>query len=98
MAIRSFKSIGTADIASGRPSKEARRTAPPNLHGSAREKLIFLDAAHALNDLAAWPSLRLEKLKGERCGQWSIRINSRYRICFAWRGGEACDVEVVDYH
>jgi toxin HigB-1 len=98
VAIRSFKDAGAADIADQRSTKAARRTLPAALHSGALEKLVLLDAAGRLDDLAIWPSLRLEKLHGDRVGQHSIRINNRYRICFAWRNGEACDVEIVDYH
>jgi proteic killer suppression protein len=71
---------------------------PAALHRIALEKLVLLDAATKLDDLAAWPSLRLEKLKGDRRAQHSIRINSQYRICFVWREPDAFEVEIVDYH
>ncbi len=58
----------------------------------------MLDSASALNDLLIPPSNRLEKLKGDREGQFSIRINSQWRICFYLRDGEASEVEIVDYH
>lgn len=61
-------------------------------------KLNALDAAVHLDDVRLPPSNRLEALKGERKGQWSIRINDRWRICFEWRGGNAEQVEIVDYH
>jgi proteic killer suppression protein len=64
---------------------------------SARIRLELLDAASSLNDLQL-PGLRLEALKGDRKGQYSIRINDQYRICFEWRDGDAYDVEIVDYH
>ncbi len=64
---------------------------------AARIKLGFLDAAASLTDLTL-PDLRLEKLLGDRAGQYSIRINERYRICFRWREGDAYEVEVTDYH
>jgi proteic killer suppression protein len=98
VAIRSFANAGTADIAAQRNSKFARKIMPPNLHRIALEKLVLLDAASRLDDLAAWPSLRLEKLKGDRSDQHSIRINSKYRVCFVWNGQDALDVEIVDYH
>ncbi|MEP7355160.1 MAG: type II toxin-antitoxin system RelE/ParE family toxin [Acidobacteriota bacterium] len=63
----------------------------------AEERLMQLNAALGLGDLNL-PSLRLEKLSGDRKGQYSIRINDQYRICFQWRDGNAHDVEVVDYH
>ncbi len=58
----------------------------------------WLEAAHALDDLRVPPGNRLEKLKGERAGQYSIRVNDQWRICFEWRDGHAWDVEIVDYH
>lgn len=64
---------------------------------AARIRLELLDAATSLKDLEL-PGLRLESLKGDRKGQFSIRINDQFRICFAWRDGDAYDVEIVDYH
>lgn len=61
-------------------------------------KLDMLDSAVDLNDLRSPPGNRLERLKGDRRGQYSIRINDRWRICFVWRAGHAHDVEIVDYH
>ncbi len=98
MAIRSFGNTGTADIAAQRTTKASRRLLPRPLHRLALEKLVFLDAATSLNDLTIWPSLRLEKLRGDRRGQHSIRINDQYRICFAWQEIGAVGVEIVDYH
>lgn len=64
----------------------------------ALRKLLVLDAADGLEDLRIPPSNHLEKLAGDRRGQYSIRINARWRICFRWRAGDAHDVEIVDYH
>jgi proteic killer suppression protein len=64
----------------------------------ALRKLLLLDAATAVTDLRSHPGNRLEKLKGERHGQWSIRINDQRRICFRWEDGDALEVEIVDYH
>lgn len=64
----------------------------------AREKLKYLDSAADLRDLRTPPSNQLEALKGDRQGQFSIRINQQWRICFAWRSGDAHDVEITDYH
>lgn len=64
----------------------------------ALRKLILLDAAQQLRDLAALPGNRLEALKGDRKGQHSIRINDQWRVCFIWREGDAFSVEIVDYH
>ncbi len=61
-------------------------------------KMAILDAAGALSDLRIPPGNRLEKLAGDRAGQYSIRINDQWRICFVWRRGDAYDVEIVDYH
>ena len=63
----------------------------------AEERLAQLDASTELKDLSM-PSMRLEKLGGDRKGQYSIRVNDRYRICFEWRDGNAYQVEIVDYH
>jgi len=64
----------------------------------ARRKLLYLHAGRRLEDLRVPPGNHLEALKGDRAGQHSIRINDQWRICFVWRGGEAHDVEIVDYH
>ncbi|MFN0017543.1 MAG: type II toxin-antitoxin system RelE/ParE family toxin [Pirellulaceae bacterium] len=61
-------------------------------------KLTLLDAAESLDDLRAIPGNRLEKLVGDRAGQYSIRINDQWRICFCWADGDAQDVEIADYH
>jgi proteic killer suppression protein len=68
------------------------------LQRAALRKLLLLDAAESLDDLRVPPGNRLEKLAGDRLGQYSIRVNDQYRVCFRWAGGEAHDVEVVDYH
>ena len=65
---------------------------------AARIKLAFLGSAKDLNDLRRIPGLRLEKLSGNRAGQYSIRVNDQYRICFRWEYDEAQDVEITDYH
>lgn len=64
----------------------------------ALRKLDQIDASVAIDDLRAPPGNRLEKLKGDRPAQWSIRINDQWRICFRWQDGDAWDVEIVDYH
>ena len=64
----------------------------------ARRKLVQIDQACALSDLSALPGNRLEALKGDRNGQYGIRINDPFRICFVWSEGDAFDVEIVDYH
>jgi len=64
----------------------------------ARRKLLYLNRARRLEDLRAPPGNRLERLKGKRKGQHGIRVNDRWRICFAFKHGDAFDVEIVDYH
>jgi len=64
----------------------------------ARRKLLYLSQAKHLEDLKVPPGNRLEALKGDRKGQYSIRINDQWRICFLWKGGDAYDVEITDYH
>lgn len=64
----------------------------------AKRKLDMLDAAQKLSDLRSPPGNRLEALKGNRQGQWSIRINDQWRLCFVWSEQGPCDVEIVDYH
>ncbi len=71
---------------------------PAKLNRQALKKLYILNAALALENLTVPPGTRLEKLRGDRQGQYSIRINDQYRICFAWRNGNAHDVEAADYH
>lgn len=61
-------------------------------------KILFLEAAEKLEDLLIPPANRLEKLRGNRAGQYSIRVNNQWRLCFKWKDGLALDVEVVDYH
>lgn len=70
----------------------------PDVQRIALRKLRMLDAATVLEDLRVPPANRLEKLKGDRAGQCSIRINQQWRVCFVWRSGDAYDVEIVDYH
>jgi proteic killer suppression protein len=74
------------------------RKLPTDIQRVALRKLLMLDAAVTIEDLTIPPANRLEKLKGDREGQWSIRINDQWRVCFAWREGNAYDVEIVDYH
>jgi proteic killer suppression protein len=71
---------------------------PTGLLRTILRKLVALDAAESLEDLRIPPGNRLEKLKGRRAGQHSIRINDQWRICFGWKEGDAYDVEIVDYH
>lgn len=79
-------------------SRERRSKLPKPLQRAALRKLLMLDAAEVIDDLLVPPGNRLEKLSGDREGQYSIRINKQWRICFRWEYGEALEVEIVDYH
>ena len=70
----------------------------PALSKSAYNKLVLLNSAETVNDLRVPPGNRLEKLVGDRAGQYSIRVNDQWRLCFTWSGSGAVDVELVDYH
>jgi proteic killer suppression protein len=78
--------------------REISRKFPADIQQVALRKLRMLNNAATLNDLRVPPANRLEKLAGNRTGQHSIRINDQWRICFEWRGGDAYQVEIVDYH
>jgi toxin HigB-1 len=78
--------------------RTSARKLPANVQLAARMKLEMLDAAEVLQDLRIPPGNHLEKLSGKRAGQYSIRINDQWRICFVWRQENAYDVEIVDYH
>jgi toxin HigB-1 len=92
--IKSFKDRETQQIF----TRQRSLRLPPDIQQVALRKLRMLNNAHVLNDLRVPPANRLEKLAGDRAGQYSIRINDRWRVCFAWRDGDAYDVEIVDYH
>ena len=79
-------------------TEERSRRIPKVLHRAAIKKLQMLNAAGALQDLFLPPGNRLERLRGDREGQYSIRINDQYRVCFLWRDGNAYEVEIADYH
>jgi len=98
MAIQNFKTKGTEDINYGSVTKEALRTLPREMHRRAQIKLARLGAVTSMKDLQEIRGNRFEKLKGERHGQYSLRINDQYRICFKWEKENAVDVEIVDYH
>jgi proteic killer suppression protein len=78
--------------------REGSRRLHPDLLRVALRKLLILDAAESLHDLAVPPGNRLEKLRGRRDGQHSIRVNDQWRICFRWKHGDAYEVEIADYH
>jgi len=92
--IESFASKETEKIFLGQISKKL----PLEIQRTARRKLIYLDDAEDLQDLQAPPVNRFEKLKGNRGGQYSIRINDQWRICFDWIENNARNVEIIDYH
>jgi proteic killer suppression protein len=92
--IKSFADKATAALFAARRV----RTLPSEIHRRAYAKLQALDAADTLDFLRVPPSNRLERLRGNREGQWSIRINDQWRICFRWHERDAYDVEVTDYH
>ena len=92
--IKSFADKSTAAIFTG----HAVRGLPMLIQQRARAKLLMLEAAGRLDNLRSPPGNRLEALRGNRRGQYSIRVNEQWRICFAWRDGEAWEVEIVDYH
>jgi toxin HigB-1 len=74
------------------------RKIPPSLQQKALNKLWTIDAAISINDLRIPPSNHLEQLKGNRCTQYSIRINNKWRICFNWIENNAHNIEIIDYH
>ena len=92
--IKSFNSKGTEKIWGGNFSKEY----PNDIQNIARKKLRMLNNSFDLSDLRIPPSNRLEKLKGDREGQYSVRINNRWRICFIWKNNDCYNVEITDYH
>lgn len=98
MAIRSYKDKATLDIARAKNSKESRKILPLTLHGVARRRLAFLNAAQSLQDLSSRRGLRLHALKDDRKGQHAISINDQYRVCFEWNGEDVELVEITDYH
>ena len=91
--IKSFRSKETEQIFNRQPPRKL----PSSLRRTALKKLLILDAADSLEDLRIPLGNRLEKLSGDRQGQYSIRINQQWRICFEWDKGDAFNVEIVDY-
>ena len=92
--IKSFGSAETEQIFKGKFDKKL----PNQIQAIARRKLRMITNAHALEDLKQPPGNRLEPLKGDRKGQYSIRINDQWRIVFEWKDGDAFSVEIVDHH
>lgn len=93
-----FKTKGTEDIFNGENTKEARKTCPRSLWKIAGRKLDQLDSVAMLTELRVPPANNLERLKGDRQGQYSIRINEQFRVCFFWTTSGPVEVEIVDYH
>ena len=91
--IRSFRDRNAESLFHDEPLPKRLRS----IQNTARRKLYQLNQARTLRDLAL-PGNHLEALKGDRAGQHSIRINDQYRVCFVWEGGDAYEVEIVDYH
>jgi len=92
--IRSFSDNETERVF----QRLACRSFSVDIQRTAYIKLMIIDAAESINDLRIPPGNRLEKLKGSRQGQHSIRINEQWRICFIWKNGDAYEVEITDYH
>jgi len=92
--IRTFKDAETEKIY----QRKRSRKLPPDIQQTALRKLRMINNSININDLRVPPANRLEKLSGDRSGQHSIRINDQWRICFEWRGSDALNVEITDYH
>ena len=92
--IESFRDKDTEKIW----NQEFIKKFPRELHKIALRKLFMIHKSISINDLRVPPANRLEKLSGDRDGQYSIRINDQWRICFCWKNGNANDVSIVDYH
>lgn len=95
--IRNFASKTAKDIYDGESSRHARRL-PEALHSKAQRLMDQLNTAITVETLRRPPGNRLEKLKGDLEGFWSIRINDQWRVVFKWEDGEALDVDIIDYH
>ena len=96
--IQSFKNVGAEDVFNGKNTAAARRTCPEDVWRIAARKLDQLDSVTTLQELKIPPGNRLEALSGARTGQYSIRINDQYRVCFIWTDHGPDQVEIVDYH
>jgi proteic killer suppression protein len=96
--IQSFKNKGTENIFNGKNTKEARQLCPRQLWNIASRKLDQLDSVKNIDELRIPPGNMFESLKGNRKGEYSIRINDQYRICFKWSEIGPDSVEITDYH
>ena len=96
--IATFKDQGTEDIYNGIGSRAARKCCPQSAWSVARRKLDQINRVREVGELAVPPGNRLERLRGNRQHQFSIRINQQFRVCFRWERGNAYEVEITDYH
>ncbi len=96
--IVTFKNQATEDIFNGQNTKGARKLCPRSIWRVASRKLDQLDSVIAVEELKIPPGNRLEPLSGDRKGEFSIRINGQYRVCFKWSEAGPVDVEITDYH
>jgi proteic killer suppression protein len=96
--IKTFRDEATEDIFDGRGSNSARKCCPQSLWAIAQRKLDQINRVKNVSELNVPPGNRLERLSGDRKGQYSIRINQQYRICFLWEEGHAYEVQITDYH
>lgn len=96
--IRSFADSATEDLFNGTNSRRARAACASEIWSVVHRKLTQLNRVRDLGELAIPPGNHLERLGGDRRGQYSIRINQQYRVCFHWEDGYADEVEVTDYH
>lgn len=96
--IKSFKNLATEDIFYGRSTVSSRKLLPISLLKVASRKLDQLDSVNILEELKVPPGNRFEALYGDRLGEYSIRINKKYRICFKWGNQTPYDVEITNYH
>ena len=96
--IVSFKNRASEDIFNGKNTKDSRKLCPRSLWKIASRKLDQLDSVSTLEELRVPPGNRLERLSGNRLGEYSIRINDQYRVCFKWEDSGPYEVEITDYH
>jgi proteic killer suppression protein len=98
IVIQSFKDDGTEDVINGENTRDARKTCPASLWRTAARKLDQMDSVTSLHDLRIPPGNQLEAFVGDRKGQYSIRINEQYRVCFTWTDSGPDEDEIFDYH
>ena len=96
--IQSFANQGTADLFNSKNTKAARKLIPPALRKTAHRRLFALDYVESLQELRNVPTYGLHRLHRDRKGQWAIRIDDQYRVCFKWTPAGPAEVEVTDYH